>query len=120
MLDATLNYVALMAEPCSCETKFCAKVSAVLAHDILQFHMLEISPDPFVRIEIGRIARQPLQMDAFGPACRQKLLEHLSLVNGGAIPQNQHLARNVPQHVLDKSHDVCSTIGRFLHLHQHL
>src|SRR3954471_6421760 len=82
--------------------------------------MLEILPDPLVRIEIGRIAGQSLQMDAMGTTCGEKVFNRLPTMNRGSIPHNQQLARNVSQDVLEKPHHVRATIGVLLHLHQQL
>ena len=115
MLDAALNHVTLLAEPRRCQSEFRAKLGAILAHDIFQCRMLELAPDPFVRIEIRCIARESFQMDACAPACRQKLLDRLPMVDGSTIPHDQHLARNLPQHMREKPYHVGSLIGRFLH-----
>ena len=58
MLDAVLNHVTLLAQPRRCQSEFPTKLGAILADDILQFHLLEIAPDSFVRIELWRIVRQ--------------------------------------------------------------
>src|SRR5437763_3285083 len=100
-----------MTQPRACQPYFWAKNGAIVAHQILQFDMLEILPDPLVRIEIGRIAGQSLQMDAMGTTCGEKVFNRLPTMNRGSIPHNQQLARNVSQDVLEKPHHVRATIG---------
>ena len=80
MLDAALNHVALATQPYGCKPQFCAKIAAILANDVLQLHPLEILPDPFVCIQLRRVAWQPFQVEALRATSRQKVFD-LSLIH---------------------------------------
>jgi len=50
--------------------------------DIAQFHPLEVIPDALIRIEIRSIAGKLLQMQAFGGASLEKVLDLLTPMDG--------------------------------------
>jgi hypothetical protein len=86
--------------------------------DILQLNLLQVAPDPFIRVEVRCIAGQLLQMDALGATLRQEALHGFATMDGRAIPNDQQLALNVPQQMLQEAHDILATIGLLLHLYQ--
>src|SRR5438270_679726 len=72
-------------------------MSQITTTDIPQLDVFEVGPDPLIGVEIKRIARQRLQMDALCPALPQELLDHLAAMNGRAIPEDQERARQVTE-----------------------
>ena len=58
-----------------------AQVGQVGAADVAELDAFEVGPDAFVRIEIGRVARQPLQLQALGRSSLQEVLDRLALVD---------------------------------------
>jgi hypothetical protein len=78
---------------------------------VAQFHSLELGPDPFVGVELRRVAGQALQPDACGAALRQKLLDRLAPRNGRAIPQHPELARQVPLQVAQEAAHLGAALG---------
>ena len=60
--------------------------------DIAQLHSLEIVPDALIGVEIGSIARQLFQMQAFGRSPLEKVLDLVSAMNRRAVPDEHNLA----------------------------
>jgi hypothetical protein len=77
----------------------------VVTTDGAQCTALQIRPDPFDRVEVGRIAWQLLQMDPLGRASGQEVLDRLAAVNGRPIPDDEAFARDLAQqHTQDPHH----------------
>lgn len=69
------------------------------------FMAFEVAPHVFHRIEFGSIGRQAFQGDpALGGS--DKILHQPTAMDGSPIPQNQYLARNMPQQVLQKKNHL--------------
>ena len=85
---------------------------------VLQLDPLQIPPHAFVRIQLWSVARQSFEMDA--PSCSlcQEVLDRLTAVDRGAVPHDQQLPRNVPQHVLEQARHSWTFVRSLLHLHQ--
>ena len=97
-----------------------AEFIRIMATDVSQLDMLQVIPDPFVRVQIGRIARQLLQAELPGSARRQAGLDGLVAVDGRTIPNDQHFATNMAQQMLQEAHDRGSFERVRLHLDQQL
>lgn len=74
--------------------------------EIAQFHILQIVPNAFIRIQVRRITGQTLQMDPPGGSLAQEFFHHLSPMSRKTIPDDQELALNVPQQMLEKAHNM--------------
>src|SRR5258708_3043216 len=61
--------------------QFCFKLLEVGNTKIFEFAPLEQIPHAFLRIEFGCVAWQAFQMDAFGSAPAEKILDHQASVN---------------------------------------
>jgi hypothetical protein len=112
--------MGLLTEPDSGKPEFIAQLFDISTNHVAKFDMFERVPNALIRIEIRGIARQSFQKDAFTATIRQKLFDGLAAVNGSAIPNDQQLARNVPQQVMQKIDYLLTTNGSLLHLHQQL
>ena len=75
------------------------------AANIAQLDTLEIIPDALIRIEVGRISGQLLQMQAFGRSPLEKVFDLMSAVNGRAIPNEHNLAGNLAQEHTQEADD---------------
>ena len=106
-------------EPGCSESQFIAQLGSILAYHILEFDVLEVAPDVFIRIQIGRIRGQSFEVQALLGLC-QNVFDRLTAVNGGAVPNNQQFAWNVTQYVLKKDDDLGATDTLLMHLHQQL
>jgi hypothetical protein len=76
------------------------------ATHITELDPFEVGPQPLTRIQLGSIGREPLQMDAVRCAVPQKRLDHVTAVNGGSIPNNDHATGDLPQQMLQKGDHV--------------
>lgn len=94
------------------------ELAEILATEILQFAAFEQVPNPFLRIELGCISRQTFQMNAGSRTSRQKVFDHLAVMDGRTIPDNQQLPRNLAQELLEKAHHIWSLVGVILGLHE--
>lgn len=77
--------------------------------------MLEIVPDPFVGIQVRCIGRQACQVDASRGTVGQELAKGLAAMDGGAIPDDQQLARDLLEQQLEKGDDIIAIKGLVLH-----
>jgi len=89
-----------------------------MTHHVLQFNPFEILPDAFVRIQLWRVAGQPLQIDTLCSTSCQKLLDRLTTMDRCSVPNDQQLAVDMMQHVSQKAHHLCRCVGVILHPHQ--
>src|SRR5579872_2275194 len=70
--------------------------------DILEFDVLQIPPDPFLRIEFRCITRQLHQAQALRRSVGEILLDRLAAMDGSPIPNDPQLARDLLLQTLQK------------------
>ena len=104
-------------EPLLSTHQLCGKLPAIGSTKVLEFASLEQIPHPFLWVQLRSIARQSLQMDAFGTPLRQKILDRLTAVDGSPIPDNQQVARDLAQEQLQETHDIWPLVGGTLDMH---
>ncbi len=85
---------------------------------ILQLNPLQLAPDPFIRVQVGSIARQAFQLDPLGPASSQKVLNGLPPMDWRAIPDDQQLPRNMPEQMLQEAYYIRARVRMILHVQQ--
>ena len=107
-----------MTEACSGEAEVASKVSEILAADVPQLDALEVVPDPLIGVEIRGVARELLEADAAGTALGQEVLDRLAAMDGSAVPDNQELAGDVAQQMLEEAHDIRALVRALLHQHE--
>src|SRR6266542_736265 len=90
----------------------------VRAADVAQLDALEIGPDAFVRIQVGRIAWQLLQAQPLGTALRQEGFDWPAAMNRRAVPDHEQLAGQVTQQVAEELHHVRTAERMVLDLEQ--
>ena len=78
----------LVAQALDRQAQFEPQFREIVAADITQFEMLEIVPDPFVRIEIGRVAGELLEVQPRRGPLGQEVAHRLRAVDRGAIPND--------------------------------
>jgi hypothetical protein len=100
------------------EAEVASEMGEGLAADVAQLDMLEIVPDPFVRVEVRSVPGERLQADAAGTALGQEVLDRLATVDRCAVPDDQQLARDVAEQMLEEADDVRALIRLLLHEHQ--
>jgi hypothetical protein len=75
---------------------------------------LEVLVDPFVGIEVGSVDGQLLQLYSTGRPASQEILDRPRAMYRRAIPDHQHLERNLAHEVHQEAHRTFSLEGSFL------
>jgi hypothetical protein len=86
--------------------EFDTQMREIEATHIAQLDPFQVGPQPLTRIQLGRIGREPLQMDAVSRAVQQKGLDHVTVVDWGPIPNDDHATGHLPQQMLQKRDHV--------------
>ena len=110
----------LVANTSDRQSQFVAEFGERVTADIAQLTPLEVLPQPFVRIQLRRVGGQGLQMQALGGSLGEEVLDDLGAVDGRAVPDDEQLAGDMAQQVLEEPHYVRTPQGLFFHLHQDL
>ena len=92
--------------------EFKTEMVQVVATDIFEFNMFQIVPNALVGVQVRGIARQAFQPDALGGAGGQEGLDVLTAMDGCAIPDDQQLAGNGVEQLLQEGDDG-NTVERF-------
>jgi hypothetical protein len=111
LLDAAEEDVTLVAQPLFGAPQREVEFREVLATEVAQLATFQGVPDPFDRVEIRRVARQLLQMEAFGGAARQEVLAGLAAVTGGSIPDDEEFAAHRAQEQAQEPHHRAAVLG---------
>lgn len=86
--------------------------------NILEFDSFEQIPDPLLRIQLGSIGRQTLQMDTLGSTAAQEIFDGLTAMNRSTIPDHQQFARDLTGEQLQKANNIWTFIRMVLGLHE--
>jgi hypothetical protein len=113
---AAADDVALTAQALLGPTQFQAQFGQIGAAAVLELDALQVVPDALIRVQLGRIARQALQMQALGRPRRQEVLDRLPFVDGGPIPDDEHLAADLAQQHPQKADHRLGGVRLLLHL----
>ena len=100
-----------MAESGGGEPEVAAEVREGLAAEVPQLDVLEVAPDALVRVQVRGVAGERLQADALGPAGGQEVLDRLAAMDRRAVPEDQELAGDVAEQVLEEADDVRALVG---------
>ena len=74
----------------------------VRATQVSHLDVLEVLPHAFIRVQVGRVSRQLLQLHERRSAIRQKGFDLVAAMNRRTVPHHQQLAANHPLHVTQK------------------
>src|SRR5919106_2930888 len=83
--------------------------------DILQLHPLQVVPHSLIRVQLGGVGRQLLQMDSLPSRAGQKGSDLLAPVDGAAIPDDQQPHRDVGSQVLEEAGRIFAPEGPVLY-----
>src|SRR5918996_1738767 len=86
----------------------------MLTDNILQLHPLQVVPDPLIRVQLGSIAGQLLQMDSLPSRAGQEGFDRLAAVDGAAIPDDQQPHRDVGGQLLQEPRRIYTPQGPVL------
>ena len=118
LAHATVDDVPLVAEASGGEPELAAQVGEVLAADVAQLDVLQVGPDALIRVQVGGVAGELLQADPSGASLGQEVLDRLAAMDRSAVPDDQELAGDVAQEVLEEAHDIRALVGVVLHQHE--
>src|SRR5918992_6336092 len=86
----------------------------MLRGNILQLHSLQVVPDPLIRVQLGGIGGQLLQMDSLPSWAGQEGFDLLAPVDGAAIPDDQQPHRDVGGQLLQEPRRIYTPQGPVL------
>ena len=92
----------------------------ISTNHVLQFDTFQIAPDPFVRVQLWCVSGESLQMNTGRRPASKEILDLSPAMNGSSVPNDQQLAWNMPQKVLQEADDVDALKGAVLHQHVEL
>lgn len=72
------------------------------ATQVPQLDVLEVLPHALIRVQVGRVSRQPLQVDEPRPAARRESLDLVTAVDGRAVPHREEPAPDHLPHVTEE------------------
>lgn len=107
-----------MSEAGGGEAEVASEMGEGLAADVAQLNMLEIVPDALIRVEVWGVAGELLQADATGAALSEEVLDRLATMDRSAVPDDQELAGDVAQQVLEEADDIRALVWPLLHQHE--
>ena len=85
---------------------------------VAQLHLLEIVPNALVGIELGGVARQPLQVEARRASLSEEILDRLAPVDRSAVPEDGQLAWDMAEQMAQEAHDIGTAEGARLDLQE--
>ena len=83
------------------------KIKQIHTTDVAQLNVLEMLPGSFVWIKIGRISRQPFQMNVFSRSISQICFDLASAMNRRSVPDHQQLVIRSCAQTLQEVNTVC-------------
>lgn len=90
----------------------------IVAADVRQLDAFQIVPHAFSGIEIWRIARQLLDVEAFGGSAPEEVLDGLSAMDRRAIPDKEDLATEFAQEDAEEPDHGVAVIAVFAYLQE--
>src|SRR3954451_4728564 len=104
--DAATEDPVLVPEPLDGQAQFEPQLVQIGAAEVAEFDVLQIVPDALVRIQVGGVAGQLLQLEARRAPLCQEVLDEPSAMNRRPIPNHEQLAWNLAQEMLQKLDDL--------------
>jgi len=105
LADECLDSSRFVAQASDGFAQFILEFLQVMTAQVLHLNVLEIVPYPFIGVEFRGITRQLRQIQLFRATLAQKVLDLPASVSRQAIPDDQQLATEVTQQMLQKVHD---------------
>ena len=92
-----------MPESLHGQVQFDVQLVQIRAAEVAEFDVLEIVPDALVRVEIGRVAGQLLQVETRGGPLGEEVFDRLGPMDRRPVPNHQERSREVTQQVLQET-----------------
>jgi hypothetical protein len=116
LLETSQNHIGFVTQTRSSFAQFMVQFIQGMAAEVFHLNLFQIMPYAFIRIQVGRIARQAFQMDASSGTLAQKILNCLPTMGGQPIPNDEQVAVNVTQQMFQKADNGCALESDFLDL----
>src|SRR2546423_736561 len=113
MSETCLNEVRLAPEPGFCLPEFIPEMLDALTADVLELHPLQMPPNAFIWIELGRVGRELLYLNALFSDLREERLHLLASVNGSSVPDQEELVQ-IAHQMSDEIDDLRALDGVFV------
>lgn len=109
MLQAALDDARLLPEPLACGTELVVQLGELSATEISCLDPLNMAPDPILGIQLGCVGGKALHVNVSGSLLAQHLLDQLAPVHCCPIPDDEQLARNMPQQLHEEGTHFTAT-----------
>src|SRR5258706_1532969 len=118
LLEACLDDRALVAQPLLGPAQSQGQFGPVMAAEIGEFNALAVVPDALVRVQIGRIAGQALEVQPLGGPASQEVLDGVPQVNRRPVPDHEQLTADRAQQHAQEADNIGRAVGVILRLHK--
>lgn len=108
MCDAGSDDARFLPQALAGRPQFTPRLGEVGTADVPQLDVLEMAPDAFFGIQLRRVARKALEVDPRGRPLPEKLLDDPAAVDGGAVPNDEQLAPDVPEQMPEEANDLAA------------
>lgn len=103
VMNACFEDVAFVTQASRSTEELALEFGQVATAAVTQLDPLEVAPDPFIGIEVWGVGGQGFEMEAGGSALSQEVLDRLTPMDRGAVPDDQELAREVTQEMAEEA-----------------
>jgi hypothetical protein len=125
LCEAGLEDAPFVAEPLLGTAQRPAAGREVSAAAGRQLDPLQVLPDPLGRVEVRRLARELLEVEALGGSTAPEVVARLAARTGRAVPEDKELPADLAQHdppdphnVFQDPHNVFGVVGALLGLQE--
>src|SRR5262249_28953482 len=87
-----------------------------MACEVSKVYMFELTPHVLLRIDFRRVRRKVLDRQPSDTIHPTELVQLLTSVNPGTVPEEQHSPKNVHEEVSHELHGLTGANRRFVHL----
>jgi hypothetical protein len=108
------NHTRFSTDPFDGIAEFAAEMGQIETAHIAELDPFEVTPEPFAGIQLGGISRQALYVKPLSRSIGQERLDDTAAMDRGAIPDDDHAAGHLPQHMLQEGHHVLRMDGTIL------
>lgn len=96
------------------EPQLPAQFVEILTAAVPKLDPLEVVPDAFIRVEVRCVGRQLNEVEPRGCSRCQKVADGVPTVNRRSVPDDEQLARNLAQQLVEEGDHVCPADGVIL------
>lgn len=109
-MEERSNELGTHADPHHGKPKFALEMGKVQGSKVGEFHPLEVTPEPFVRVELGSIRRELLDMES-GAGFLDEVADRHGPMGVEIVPNQNDGAVDVTQEVAQENEHLCCGDG---------